>query len=243
METQISFLLGPPRGRPGCFTDEEWGAGLEDLRTQSTSDTGKMAWALPRAGWPLAAEIWIPGSSHVQTPPGAPSPSLSFVSMLGGLREAELLMERTPPVRPRQPRARLHRPMPTTRWRGRPGPEVSASAASTALISLLPSLSLLPANEGQFHIPQGFGALGHPSAGVRPSEQLRKRRWSFRVDRPGTFRARSYQHAGQGRHVGKAGVDGLGFPVGRVEMPSSPSPLVSGRTKAATPGTPGNGVP
>lgn len=105
-----------------------------------------------------------------------------------------------------------------------------ASAASIALSSLLLSLSLLPANKGQSDIPQGFGALGHLSAGVEPSEQLRKRRWSFRVDRPGTFRARSYQHAGQCCRVGKAGVDGLRFPRGRGggEMPSSPSLSVKG---------------
>lgn len=147
---------------------------------------GEAAPALPRAGWPLAAEVWIPGSSHVRTPPGAPIPPLSFVSTLGGLREAERLAEPPPPparpgsLGPAAPPRAQHQVARQT-WAAGP----FASAASAALGSVLPSLSVLPANKGQFDIPKGFGTQGHLSAGAGSSEQLRKRRWSFEADRPG----------------------------------------------------------
>lgn len=150
---------------------------------------GEAAPALPRAGWPLAAEVWIPGSSHVRTPPGAPIPPLSFVSTLGGLREAERLAEPPPPparpgsLGPAAPPRAQHQVARQT-WAAGP----FASAASAALGSVLPSLSVLPANKGQFDIPKGFGTQGHLSAGAGPSEQLRKRHWPFgavRADRPG----------------------------------------------------------
>lgn len=189
METRISFLLGRPWGRPGGFTDEEWGAGLEDLGTQSTSDTRRGGPGAPQGRLAPGGRGLDPRQFSRSDAPWGPNSSSVLRLYVGGLREAERLAEPPPPparpgsLGPAAPPRAQHQVARQTRAAG-----PLASAASAALGSVLPSLSVLPANKGQFDIPKGFGTQGHLSAGAGPSEQLRKRRWPFGAvgaDRPG----------------------------------------------------------